>query len=463
MADEEHAKRSIPSVDRVIRDLGSMSIPRALATPIIRKTLQRYRIEGSVPPFPQIVRDVQWAVEECAREKIQEVINATGILVHTNLGRSPLAPELLKAVKEIATSYNNLEIDLLSGKRGGRSAYLERGLALLCGAEAAMVVNNCASAVVLMARHFISPRRREVLVSRGELIQIGGGFRIPEILGASGATVHAVGTTNRTSLRDYEQAINRKTALILIVHRSNFYLEGFVASPTTTEIAGLAQDRGIPLVEDLGSGAIQVIEELGSAGRVTTPVEVIRSGADLVCFSGDKLLGGPQAGIITGSASLISRLKKDPLFRALRCDKMILTALQVTVEAYLDDSAKKRVPLLSMLQLSVEQLKIRARKIVTQLSGLPIEMEAVEGQARIGGGALPRAAIPSVAIELRPHTMPLEELAQRLRTGYPPVVGRIVKESYRIDLRTVFARQDDHLASAIRAALRPMLPGSASA
>ena len=462
MAAEGHVNRSIPSVDRVVRVLGSIPIPRSLAIPIIRETLQRYRAERSVPPFPRIVREIEETLEALARERIQEVINATGILVHTNLGRSPLASEILDAVKGTATFYNNLEIDLLSGKRGGRSAYLERGLALLCGAEAATAVNNCAAALVLMVRHFISPRRREVIVSRGELIQIGGGFRIPEILSASGATVHEVGTTNRTSLRDYEEAINRGTAMILIVHRSNFYLEGFIDSPATREIAALANEKGIPLVEDLGSGAIHPIEELEPGDRVTTPMEVIRSGADLVCFSGDKLLGGPQAGIIAGRAFLISRLKEEPLFRALRCDKMILTALQGTVEAYLEGSAKRRVPLLAMLQITTGQLKERARKIVDGLSDLPAGMEIVEGQARIGGGALPRAAISSVTIELRPHTMPLEELAQRLRTGRPPVVGRIVKESYCLDLRTVFARQDDHLASAIRVALGPMTPGAAS-
>ena len=462
MAAEEHVNRSIPSVDAVIRALEPMPIPRSLGIAIIREAVQRYREERSVPPFPRIVRDIQGALEEHARERIQTVINATGILVHTNLGRSPLAPEILDAVKGTATSYNNLETDLLSGKRGGRSGYLERGLALLCGSEAAIVVNNCAAALVLMVRHFISPRKREVIVSRGELIQIGGGFRLPEILGASGATVHEVGTTNRTSLRDYEEAINRKTAMILIVHRSNFYIEGFVASPATREIAALAQEKGIPLVVDLGSGAIHPMEELEPGDRVTTPLEVIRYGADLVCFSGDKLLGGPQAGIIAGRAFLISQLKEEPLFRALRCDKMILTALQGTVDAYLDDSAEERIPLLAMLQLSTTDLERRAREIVDQLSNLPVGMEIVDGQARIGGGALPRAAIPSIAIELRPHTMPPQDLAESLRTGSPPVVGRVVKNSYRIDLRTVFARQDDALAGAIRAVFEPVRPGLAS-
>ena len=462
MAAEEHVNRSIPSVDAVVRALEPMSIPRSLGISIIRETLQRYRGERFVPPFPRIVRDIQGALEEHARERIQRVINATGILVHTNLGRSPLAPEILDVVKETATSYNNLEMDLLSGKRGGRSGYLERGLALLCGSEAAMVVNNCASALVLMVRHFISPRKREVIVSRGELIQIGGGFRIPEILAASGAVVHEVGTTNRTSLRDYDGAINPKSALILVVHRSNFYIEGFVASPTTRKIAALAQEEGIPLIEDLGSGALHPIEELGPEDRVTTPLEALQSGADLVCFSGDKLLGGPQAGIIAGSASLISRLKEEPLFRALRCDKMILTALQGTIDAYLDDSAEERIPLLAVLQISIADLEKRAREIVDQLSDLPVGMEIVDGQARIGGGALPRAAIPSIAIELRPHTMPPQALAESLRTGRPPVVGRVVKNSYRIDMRTVFAHQDDDLTGAVRAALEPMKPVLAS-
>ncbi len=263
------------------------------------------------------------------------MINGTGILVHTNFGRAPLGPDVVSAISTIGSNYNNLEYSLTGGTRGGRAAYLEHGLALLCGAEAATVVNNNAAALVLILHHFCRADASEVVISRGELLQIGGGFRIPDVLESSGARLREVGTTNKTSTGDYAARSTRQTALVLKVHRSNFFMDGFVESPLTEDIAALARRKRVPFVEDLGSGAIVQTQAVEGMEHEPTPAEVIGRGVDLVCFSGDKLLGGPQAGIIAGRRKLVGALKREPLFRALRCDKLILSALEATVDGYL--------------------------------------------------------------------------------------------------------------------------------
>ncbi|HMJ67112.1 MAG TPA: L-seryl-tRNA(Sec) selenium transferase, partial [Candidatus Binatia bacterium] len=353
--------------------------------------------------------------------------------------------------------------DLATGERGGRAAYLERCLAMLCGAEAATVVNNCAAALILILRHFTqgearetSPLRNEVVISRGELVQIGGGFRIPEILETSGACLREVGTTNKTSLRDYERAITKQTALILRVHRSNFFMGGFVESPSADDLAALARKRRVPFVEDLGSGAVVDTEKLGVLEHEPTPEEVLRRGVDLVCFSGDKLLGGPQAGIIAGKEKLVRALKKEPFFRALRCDKLILSALQTITEIYLSAPSSRRglqgVPILEMLSTEKEELETRAATIVEQLKGLPVKAEIGAGRVQIGGGTLPKSIMPSTTIDLAPERISLEELAQRLRRGQPAIVGYVAAQRYKIDLKTVFPRQDEDLVNAVQAA-----------
>jgi L-seryl-tRNA(Ser) seleniumtransferase len=328
---------------------------------------------------------------------------------------------------------------------------------VLCRSEAATVVNNCAAALVLALRHFTAGERKEVVISRGELVQIGGGFRIPEILEASGARLREVGTTNRTTVTDYARAIGRQTALILKVHRSNFFLGGFVASPTTAELAGLTRKKRVPLVEDLGSGAVVPTQKLAGLEHEPTPAETLRHGVDLVCFSGDKLLGGPQAGILAGKARRIAALRRDPFFRALRCDKLCLAALQATVDAYLSgaDSAAARVPVLEMLRMPVDELRARAERIVTALAGLPAQVNVGEGAAQLGGGTLPRSTVPSVTVDLLPREGALADFAARLRSGTPPVIGYLGGGRFRLDLRTVFAWQDQALARALRAALAP--------
>ena len=366
------------------------------------------------------------------------MINGTGILIHTNLGRAPLGSAAIETLTSIGASYNNLEFDLGGGERGGRAAYLEHNLALLCGAEAATVVNNCAAALVLVLRHFARPPRDQVVISRGELIQIGGGFRIPEILEASGARLREIGTTNKTTLSDYAKAMGRETALVLKVHRSNFFMSGFVESPSAEEIAALARKHRVPFVEDLGSGAIIATEKIAPIEHEPTPAEVLKRGVDLVCFSGDKLLGGPQAGIIAGKEQYVARLKREPFFRALRCDKLILGALQTTVDLYLSGDSNA---LMDMLQTPLETLRARAENILAGLKGSALRISIGQGKAQLGGGTLPRSVIPSVTLDITPDGA-LADFAARLRVAAPPIIGYVSGGKYKIDLRTVFPAQD---------------------
>jgi L-seryl-tRNA(Ser) seleniumtransferase len=351
----------------------------------------------------------------------------------------------------IGSSYNNLEYSLARGARGARGAYLEHALAVLCATEAATVVNNNAAALVLIVRHFCGGAASQVVISRGELVQIGGGFRIPDVLESSGATLREVGTTNQTSLDDYARAITRQTALVLKVHRSNFFMDGFVESPRTAEIAALARKKRIPFVEDLGSGALVETETVAGLEHEPTPAEVLRHGVDLVCFSGDKLLGGPQAGIIAGRRKMIAALKREPLFRALRCDKLILSALETTVDVYL--RGNPAVPVLEMLHATNDGLRLRAERIIAVLDGLAgvLTVRVGTGRAQIGGGTLPRSGVPSVTLDLTHRTLKPQEMATRLREHPIPVIGYLARGTVKLDLRTIFPRQDDDVAKAIRA------------
>ena len=444
--------RAIPSVDRVLRELGPIPLPRPALVSLIRKELGEIRRAKNVRTIEAPIDRIRAAIDRLLPARIQPVINGTGIVIHTNLGRSPLAPGVVEAISQVASNYNNLEFDLLTGERGGRAAYLEHNLAVLCGAPAATVVNNCAAALVLMLRHFTSGHRKQVIISRGELIQIGGGFRIPEILEASGATLREIGTTNKTTLADYSRAISKETALILKVHHSNFYMDGFVAAAATEELSALAQKKKIPLIEDLGSGAVFSTDKIPGVAREPTPRDVLAAGVDLVCFSGDKLLGGPQAGIIAGNARYVAALKRHPLFRVLRCDKLILSGLQATVDLHLNGKHAE-LPIVSMMQESLDILRQRAAHLIEALEGLALAAEIGSGRAQIGGGTLPRSQIESVTIDLSPRSMSIDDFAARLRKGSPPVVGFIGKQRLKVDLRTVFPHQDDQLLAAIRAAL----------
>ena len=414
----------------------------------MRRHLQSLRSQKTIPDADAIVANIRSSLERLRASRLAPVINATGILVHTNLGRAPLAADTIRALADVGANYNTLEYSLSDGTRGSRGAYLEHALAILCGAEAATVVNNNAAALVLILEHFCREDASEVVISRGELLQIGGGFRIPDILEARGARLREVGTTNQTGVADYARAITRQTALILKVHRSNFFMDGFVDSPSTEALSALARKKRVPFVEDLGSGAMIPTETVEGAEHEPTPAEVLKRGVDLVCFSGDKLFGGPQAGIIVGRKRMIDALKREPLFRAMRCDKLILSALESTVDTYLRGDT--RIPVLEMMHAANDELRGRAERIVSALAGRPLRLRVGHGRAQIGGGTLPRSALPSVTIEVSHPTRGAQALAALLRSQPEPVIAYVGRGNLKLDLRTVFPHQD---AAVIRALL----------
>jgi L-seryl-tRNA(Ser) seleniumtransferase len=455
-------RRQIPAVSKILYALGDCDLPRAFVVEIVRRKLSEIRARSAVSKFEAIVAHVRCSLDELRTSRLQSVINGTGIVIHTNFGRAPLPSEAVDALNEIGAAYSNLEYDLAKGERGGRGFYVESALALLCEAEAATVVNNCAAALLLIVTHLTKQKskrrtsnteqRTEVVISRGELVQIGGGFRISEIVAAaSGAKLCEVGATNKTTLDDYAHAVGPKTAMILKVHRSNFSMNGFVESPSSNEIRTLAKKNRIPFVEDLGSGAMIATESLGIAEHEPTPGEVLKSGADLVCFSGDKLFGGPQAGIIAGKKRFVTALKREPLFRALRCDKLCLAALQTTVDLHLDQKFGE-IPTLALLQTSEDALRVRAAAIASRLADLPMKIAIGRGRAKTGGGTLPKSNVPSVTVDFLPRDSSLAELAASLRASNPPVIGYITDNRFKLDLRTIFPQQDDIVIRAIRAA-----------
>jgi L-seryl-tRNA(Ser) seleniumtransferase len=461
------ARRQIPAVSKILDALGDCGLPHPFVVELVRRKLSGIRANSGVPKFESIVAGVRLSLDEVRASRLQPIVNGTGIVIHTNFGRAPLASEAGRALSEISSGYSNLEYDIAAGTRGRRGGYIETALALLCEAEAATIVNNCAAALVLIVHHFTNggrarppafaeaaagrPGAPEVVISRGEVIQIGGGFRIGEILEASGAKLREVGATNKTTLEDYADAIGSETAMILKVHRSNFFMSGFVESPSSKEISALAKKKRIPFVEDLGSGAVIVTESMGIAEHEPTPAEALKAGADLVCFSGDKLFGGPQAGIIVGRKRFVSALKREPLFRALRCDKLCLAALQATVDFHLDQTIRE-IPALALLQTSEDALHARAVAISSHLAHLPLKIAIGCGKAKAGGGTLPKSHLPSVTIDVIPENSSLSEFAASLRASNPPVIGYIADGRFKLDLRTIFPQQDDLVIEAIRAA-----------
>jgi L-seryl-tRNA(Ser) seleniumtransferase len=453
-------RRQIPPVSKVLDVVNENELPRRFVVEIVRQQLSKIRASKLSFEFNAIVDHVRRALDEFRASRLQPVINGTGIVIHTNFGRAPLSGEALRTLNDIGAMYSNLEYDLAKGERGGRGIYIERALALLCEAEAATIVNNCAAALVLMVQHFVREAANsgsngppEIVISRGELVQIGGGFRISEILEASGATLREIGATNKTTLEDYADAIGANTAMVLKVHRSNFFMSGFVESPPSNEIAAIAKKNRIPFIEDLGSGALVPIESLGTQEHEQTPSEVLKAGADLVCFSGDKLFGGPQAGIIVGKKRFVTGLKRNPLFRALRCDKLCLAAFQATLDLHLDQQFDA-IPALAVLQTSVDTLHARAAAIASSLSELPMKITIGRSEAKTGGGTLPKSNLVSVTIEFHStHSSP-SELAANLRASNPPVIGYVAENRFKLDLRTIFPEQDDAVISAIRGVCR---------
>jgi L-seryl-tRNA(Ser) seleniumtransferase len=427
--------RDLPSVDELLRDPRLADEPRPLATPAVRIALARAREQIRAGIEPGDLAESVAADLTTAREyRLRRTLNATGIVVHTNLGRAPLAETALERLVEIGRGYSNLEYDLAEGARGSRQAHLAGVLRRLTGAESSLVVNNNAAAVMLALAALAEGR--EVLVSRGELIEIGDGFRIPDVLARSGARLVEVGTTNRTRATDYQRAIGPETALLLRVHQSNFRLVGFTELPRLDELARVAHEHDLPLVDDLGSGVLAELPGEPSAR------ESLAAGADLVCFSGDKLLGGPQAGVVVGRADLVERLRRHPLQRALRADKLTLAALEGTLTLYLDpERAARAVPVLRMLRESGDAIRARADRLASLAGG---QVAATVG--RVGGGALPLAELPSFACAVE------ETLAQRLRAAEPPVVGVVRDGRCLLDCLTLADEEIDEVAAAVNAA-----------
>ena len=438
----------LPAVEKTLKALGELDLPRPIVLGYVRESIEELRNNPElIEEFESYIIKTRKELEDISRTKILSVLNGTGVLIHTNMGRSPLSETAADRLREIAQNYNNLELDLNTGERGQRAAYLERALAIISGSEMATAVNNCAAALVIILRHFVRGNRKKIIISRSQLVEIGGGFRIPDILLASGAELHEIGTTNKTTLQDYKNAISDQTAMILKVHQSNFYMGGFIENAETEELAKLAKSENIPFCEDLGSGAVMNTEEYGPVAHEPTPSEIISKGVDLLCYSGDKLLGGPQAGIIAGKKEFIQGIKKEPFYRALRCDKLILSMLEDISEEHLKEN--NSVPLLKMLSTSVNELETRANIIKEALNGLPALICVGDGESRIGGGTMPKSSIPSKTIDIAPKEISLKNLASRLRKNENPVMGYITDEKFRIDLRTIFPRQDQTLTESI--------------
>jgi L-seryl-tRNA(Ser) seleniumtransferase len=416
--------RDLPSVDELAR-----AVDDPLAVDAARAVLERARAEIRSGDEPgDLTERLRHELRAARAPSLRRVLNATGVIVHTNLGRAPLAEEALAQVVDAARGYSNLELDLREGARGSRQAHVASILRRLTGAEEALVVNNNAAAVLLSLAALAEGR--EVIVSRGELIEIGDGFRIPDVLARSGAHLVEVGTTNRTRANDYERAVRAETALLLRVHQSNFRVVGFTELPRLEELAAVAQKAGLPLLDDLGSGALTELPGEPSAR------ESLTAGADLVCFSGDKLLGGPQAGIVVGRADLVERLRTHPLHRAVRADKLTLAALEGTLRLYLD--GPERIPVLRMLREDDGAVRTRAERLASLVDGT-----VEETVARVGGGALPLAELPSFACAVE------ERLAAPLRLGEPPVVGVLRDGRLLLDCRTLTEAEVDEVAGAV--------------
>ena len=432
--------RDLPAVDQILKDERLAAVPRPLAVSAARAALERAREEIRAGADPgDLVERVERELEAALVPRLRRAINATGVVVHTNLGRAPLAQEALEQVVEVARGYSNLEYDLGSGSRGSRQDHVAAILRRLTGAEAALVVNNNAAAVMLALAALAEGR--EVLVSRGELIEIGDGFRIPDVLARSGATLREVGTTNRTRASDYERAIGPETALLLRVHQSNFRVIGFTEQPRVADLAAVARRHELPLVDDLGSGAL-LASNTALLAEEPRAADSLAAGADLACFSGDKLLGGPQAGIVVGRAELVERLRRHPLQRALRADKLTLAALEGTLRLYLQpERALREVPVLRMLAGPADLVRARAERLAGLVGG-----QVEQTVAKVGGGALPLAELESFACALE------EELSLPLRIGDPPVVGLVRDGRLLLDCRTITDGEVDEVAAAVAAA-----------
>jgi L-seryl-tRNA(Ser) seleniumtransferase len=446
------ARRALPSVNALLESDAVRPLlthaPRSVVVDAVRRTIDTAR--AAPESAPRTEHDwgqaVATSVERSLRSSLRRVLNATGVVLHTNLGRAPLPQVAIDAITRAAAGFSNLEYDVERGERGSRYTHCAALLQELTGAEDALVVNNCAAALVLVLNTLADGRG--AIVSRGELIEIGGSFRIPEIMAKSGARLVEVGTTNRTRVDDYRDAIDSSTGIIVKVHRSNFALAGFVAEATATELATLAAERDLPLLHDLGSGLMISLDEYGLTGEPTAR-DAIRAGATVVTMSGDKLLGGPQAGLILGKRDALERIRKNPLTRSYRVDKLTIAALEATLSMYRDPArARREIPALAMLTGDLTALRNRAERMRGQLGSPAVEI--VETEASVGGGAFPTARIPSIALAI---AGPADAIEQRLRLGEPAVVARVADRRVIVDLRSILASEDDVLVAALRTAM----------
>lgn len=455
-------RRLVPSVDHLMQRPELQVVVgrhgRALVLRHVRVALEELRqrardgdrgIEGAVAELPG---NVAARVERAARPSLAKVLNASGVIVHTNLGRAPLSAEAAARVAEVASSYSNLEYDLERGERGNRETHAETRLREMLGVESTVVVNNCAAAVLLAVNTLAEGR--EVLVSRGELVEIGGSFRIPDVLRKGGARLREVGTTNRTRLADYRAALSAETGLILKVHPSNFRIVGFTEAPAIEELAELALEARVPLMEDQGSGLMEALPGL-LAHEATAP-GALRGGAGVVTFSGDKLLGGPQAGLVAGHRSLVEPMRRNPLYRALRVDKMTLAALDATLTEHEAGRARETVPVLRMVHAPLEEVRSRAEGLARQLAqAVPdLALALQEGHSAVGGGAAPTVGVPTVVVSITHPTLSPDRLAEALRARQPPVVVRVAEDRLLVDLRTVPAGDEPALLDALVAVTR---------
>ncbi|HKE08679.1 MAG TPA: L-seryl-tRNA(Sec) selenium transferase [Candidatus Acidoferrum sp.] len=466
-ADQTALLRKMPSVDELLQrpqvaELGE-TLQRGFLVDTVRNVLAQLRreivsgaaiAESELEPEALEHRIVE-AIESELAPSLRGVINASGVILHTNLGRAPLAAPILDELRQTATHYSNLEYDLAAGARGKRDVHTSRLIERLTGAEAAIVVNNCAAAVLVTLAALA--RDGEVIVSRGELIEIGDGFRIPEIMEQSGAVLREVGTTNRTRIADYENSVNEKTRVILRVHPSNFTVSGFTEKPEVEQLIALGQRAGLPVVEDLGSGCLMDLSSLGI--NEPTARDSVEAGFSLVLFSGDKILGGPQAGIIAGKKELVQKVRRHPLFRALRVDKLTITAMEVTLRAYLR-TAWNEIPALRMMHLPLGEIAERTRSfyeaLQTAAADFDTEIEMAEGRSLVGGGSTPAQSLPTMVLRIAGGRYSASALEARLRltTDRLPVIARIEDDRLLLDLRTVFPEQEPALVAAVAAALR---------
>jgi L-seryl-tRNA(Ser) seleniumtransferase len=459
------AYRSIPPVHqlvgRLVEDGWGERVPQLVITDAARAAIEQYRAElasggkGEIDVSKALVQRAAAILDTKQRPPLASIINATGIIIHTGLGRAPLAERAIAALTDVARSYAPVELDMPTGERGKRATIVRKLLCELTGAESATVVNNNTAALLIVLSTLAADRN--VIVSRGELIEIGGSFRLPEIIGTGGAILREVGTTNKTRISDYANAIDDHAAAIIKIHTSNYRVEGFTEGASMEELVALGREHGLPVVHDIGSGALKDVSAYGLPANEPDACSSIAAGCDLVLFSGDKLLGGPQAGIIVGREEWVKRIEKHPMMRAVRVDKLTLAALGATLQLHRDAAqAQQEVPVLAAVAMPMDELKQRADGIVRKMNALDgaKSAQAHETSAYIGGGSVPAQAVPSIAIELQPSSISDEQLATRLRTGTPGVVARIKGGSVWFDLRTVFAQQDEALCDAIAAALR---------